>query len=275
MRCSCCCARRRTSRAICWACRASCLVSRPMARSGDTGTEDSFHPTRCWRSLLARAALEAEARGAAGAAGKDPNAPPPDRAQRNFTDPESKIQKTGDGFVQGYNAQLAVGEGQIIVAQHVTPAALDVQQVLPAVRRIKATLGAVPKVVLADGGYWSDANVRTLQGQGIDVLIATQRPRRGHHAPPEMAPRGRPPHGLTPQQRMERRPGARLRRGLSCVDVRCRPTLPGRTPSRSSGIAPIRCRGYSECLAAGRRRIIARVSNRAATASACATGGCR
>jgi hypothetical protein len=162
----------------------------------------------------AKAALEAEARGAAGAAGKDAAAPPPDRAQRNFTDPESKIQKTGDGFVQGYNAQLAVGEGQLIVAQHVTPAALDVQQVLPAVRRIKSTLGVVPKVVLADGGYWSDANVRTLQGQGIDVLIATQRPRRGHHAPPEAAPRGRPPHGLTPQQRMERRLATRQGRRL-------------------------------------------------------------
>jgi len=110
----------------------------------------------------AKAALEAEARAAARAAGKDPDEPPPDRAQRNFTDPESKIQKTGDGFVQGYNAQIAVGEGQIIVAQHVTPAALDVQQVLPAVRRIKSTLGVVPKVVLADGRYWSDANVRTL-----------------------------------------------------------------------------------------------------------------
>ena len=162
----------------------------------------------------AKAALEAEACAAARTAGKDPDAPPPDRAQRHFTDPESKIQKTGDGFGQGYNAQVAVGEGQLIIAQHVTPAALDVQQALPTVRWIKATLGVVPKVVLADGGYWSDANVRTLQGQGIDVLIATQRPRRSHHAPPAAAPRGRPPHGLTPQQRMERRLATRHGRRL-------------------------------------------------------------
>jgi transposase len=151
----------------------------------------------------AKAALEAEARAAT--ARKDSDEPPPDRAQRNFTDPESKIQKSGDGFVQGYNAQLAVAEGQIIVAQHVTPAPLDVHQALPALRAIKQTLRAIPKIVLADGGYWSDANVRTLEGQGIEVLIATQRQRRGHHVSPEPAPRGRPPHGLTSQQRLQRR----------------------------------------------------------------------
>jgi transposase len=73
----------------------------------------------------AMAALEAEARAEAAARGRDPDdAPPADRAQRNFTDPESKIQKTADGFIQGYNAQIAVdgGPAQIIVAQHVTTA---------------------------------------------------------------------------------------------------------------------------------------------------------
>ena len=174
-------------------------------RSGDElPAELARRESRLRMIAAAKAALEAEARAAA-AARKAPDEPPPDRAQRNFTDPESKIQKSGDGFVQGYNAQLAVAEGQIIVAQHVTPAPLDVHQALPALRRIKQTLRTVPKVLLGDGGYWSDANVRTLEGQGIEVLIATQRRRRGHHAPPPRAPRGRPPHGLTPQQRMERR----------------------------------------------------------------------
>ena len=174
-------------------------------RSGDElPAELARRESRLRMIAAAKAALEAEARAAA-VERKDPDAPPPDRAQRNFTDPESKIQKSGDGFVQGYNAQLAVADGQIIVAQHVTPAPLDVHQALPALRRIKQTLRTVPKVLLGDGGYWSDANVRTLEGQGIEVLIATQRRRRGHHAPPELAPRGRPPQGLTPQQRMERR----------------------------------------------------------------------
>jgi transposase len=174
-------------------------------RGDELPAELARRESRLQTIAAAKAALEAEARAAARADGNDPDATPPDRAQRNFTDPESKIQKTGDGFVQGYNAQLVVAEGQIIVGQHVPPAALDVQQVLPAIRRLKETLRTVPKVVLADGGYWSDANVRTLEGQGIEVFIATQRRRRGHHTDHEAAPRGRPPHGLTPQQRMERR----------------------------------------------------------------------
>ena len=175
-------------------------------RGDELPAELARRESRLQTIAAAKAALEADARAAADAAGKDPDATPPRaRAQRNFTDPESKIQKTGDGFVQGYNAQLVVAEGQIIVAQHVTAAPLDVQQALPAIRWIKQTLRTVPKVVLADGGYWSDANVRTLEGQGCEVFIATQRRRRGHRTEAAPAPRGRPPHGLTPQQRMERR----------------------------------------------------------------------
>ena len=49
------------------------------------------------------------------------------RVFNNFTDPEAKIQKTSDGFIQGDNAQIAVtGGSQIIVAQQVTAAAPDV-----------------------------------------------------------------------------------------------------------------------------------------------------
>src|SRR6266498_1679734 len=75
----------------------------------------------------AKAALEEEARAQARAEGKDgKGASPEEKSQRNFTDPESKIQKTPDGFIQGYNAQAAVDEKcQIIVSQHVTPAAGD------------------------------------------------------------------------------------------------------------------------------------------------------
>jgi hypothetical protein len=100
---------------------------------------------------------------------------------------------------------LVVAEDQLIVAQHVTAAAPDVHEVVPAMQRLKAMLGTVPRVVLADGGYWSDANVRTLEGQGSEVLIATLHPRRGHHALGAPAPRGRPPAGLSPQARMDRR----------------------------------------------------------------------
>jgi transposase len=152
----------------------------------------------------AKAALEAEARAQAQAKGKPPDdARPPDKAQRNFTDPESKIQKTSDGFIQGYNAQLAVdATAQVIVAQHVTPTSPDAEQLQPVVTAVVRGLRQRPGVVLADAGYWSEANVVALQQRGIEPLIATG---RGKHSDPRpMPPRGRPPAGLTVKQRMQR-----------------------------------------------------------------------
>ena len=154
----------------------------------------------------ARAALEAEARERARAEGKDPDdARPPDRAQRNFTDPESRIQKTSDGFLQGYNAQVAVdgGPAQIIVAQHVTPAAPDVQELVPAVTAITQGLRRQPRQVLADAGYWSEANVEALEAKGIEPFIATTRQKHGEPGP--AAPRGRRPAGLRARARMARK----------------------------------------------------------------------
>jgi transposase len=153
----------------------------------------------------AKAALEAQARADAAAAGKPPDdVTPPDKAQRNFTDPEAKIQKTSDGFIQGYNAQIAVtgSPAQIIVAQHVTAAAPDVQQLVPVVTAITQTLHRKPAVVLADAGYWSEANVGALNAKGIEPLIATGR--RKHTDPVPVAPRGRPPAGLSVKERMQR-----------------------------------------------------------------------
>jgi transposase len=163
----------------------------------------------------AQAALEAEARERARAEGKDPDqARPADRAQRNFTDPESRIQKTADGFIQGYNAQLAVdgGPAQIIVAQHVTAAAPDVHELVPAVQAIRQALGRPPRAVLADAGYWSEANVRALEAQGIEPFIAPQRQK--HSAPPPVAPRGRPPAGLGTRARMARKLATRAGRAV-------------------------------------------------------------
>jgi transposase len=154
----------------------------------------------------AKAALEAEAQAQARAEGKPPDdAVPPDKAQRNFTDPEAKIQKTGDGFVQGYNAQIAVdgGPAQIIVAQLVTQAAPDVQQLVPVVTAITQGLRQRPAQVLADAGYWSEGNVETLATTGIEPFIATGR--RKHTEPAPVAPRGRPPAGLSVKERMKRK----------------------------------------------------------------------
>jgi transposase len=153
----------------------------------------------------AKAALEAEAKERATKEGKDPEAAKPaDKAQRNFTDPESRIQKGRDGFIQGYNAQAAVDDhAQIIVAQHVTPTAPDVNELIPAVKAIGRVLRQRPTKVLADAGYWSEANVLALQKRGIEPFIATRRYEHDDVIPP--APRGRIPARLTVKERMERK----------------------------------------------------------------------
>jgi transposase len=175
-------------------------------RGDELPVELARRESRLQKIREARAALEAEARDTARAAGKPPaDAQPPDRAQRNFTDPEAKIQKTSDGFIQGYNAQIAVdgGPAQIIVAQHVTPAAPDVQQLVPVVTAITQGLRRKPRQVLADAGYWSASNVETLEAKDIEPFIATGRGQHGDPAP--AAPRGRPPQGLSVKERMARK----------------------------------------------------------------------
>jgi len=173
-------------------------------RGDELPAELARRESRLAKIREAKAALEAEARTQAQADGKPPDdARPPDQAQRNFTDPESKIQKTSDGFIQGYNAQIAVdATAQVIVAQHVTAASPDAEQLQPAVQALGRGLHRRPRVVLADAGYWSEANVITLQRRGIEPLIATGRHK--HRAPLPRAPRGRPPAGLTVKQRMAR-----------------------------------------------------------------------
>jgi len=153
----------------------------------------------------AKAALEAKAREKATEKGKDPDdAEPPDKDQRNFTDPDSSIQKTPDGYIQGYNAQVAVdGEFQMIVSQHVTAHAPDVQELGPAVERIEKVLGRRPEAVLADAGYFSAANVEALESAGIEAYIATGRMKHTERLEP--APRGRLPKSLTLRERMARK----------------------------------------------------------------------
>ncbi len=174
-------------------------------RGDELPAELARRESRLQKIREAKAALEAEARAHAIADGNPPDdAVPPDKAQRNFTDPEAKIQKTSDGFLQGYNAQIAVdAEAQIIVAQHVTPAAPDVQQLVPLVRAITQGLRRKPRHVLADAGYWSETNVAALDATDIEPFIATGR--RKHSAPEPVAPRGRVPHALSVKERMARK----------------------------------------------------------------------
>jgi transposase len=175
------------------------------ARGDELPQELARRETRLKKIREAKAALEEEARDKAVAEGKDPKeAKPPDQAQRNFTEPESRIQKTRDGFIQGYNAQVAVDDlFQVIVAQHVTSAAADVHQMEPAIDSVEKVLKDRPQAVLADAGYWSEQNVQTLKNKQIDPFIA---PERQKHADPlGPSPRGRPRADLTPRQRMARK----------------------------------------------------------------------
>jgi transposase len=175
-------------------------------KSGDEMPEElATREGRLKKIREAKAALEAEAREKAQAEGKDPEtAKPTDKAQRNFTDPESRIMKGQDGFIQGYNAQVAVdGHSQVILAQHVTDAAPDVEQLLPVVSAVGRLLKQRPKQVLADAGYYSEANVTALEKRRIDAFIATRRLKHQEELPP--APRGRIPTRLNVKERMERK----------------------------------------------------------------------
>lgn len=132
----------------------------------------------------AKAALEAEAQASAKTGRSDDSGTPPalpdDKAQRNFTDPESRIMKTKDGFIQGYNAQAAVDKtAQIIVAHDLTNASNDQAQMSPLLDRIKVNLGRNPDEVSADAGYCSAANLCTLSRRRIAGYIATGRQRHG------------------------------------------------------------------------------------------------
>ncbi len=129
------------------------------------------------------------------------------KAQRNFTDPDSRIMRDGatKAFEQAFNGQVAVDSAnQIIVAAGVTQECNDKQQVESMVERMKANLGgACPKRMTLDNGYYSDDNVGFLRRAGIDAYIATGRRKHGEAPPP--APRGRIPKGLTEKERMTRK----------------------------------------------------------------------
>jgi Transposase DDE domain len=101
---------------------------------------------------------------------------PDAKAQKNFTDPESRIMKSKDGFVQAYNAQIAV-DAQIIVAQYVTQNGNDNGQLVPLIDAVEANLGRKPREVSADNGYCSESNLAALEVRDIDGYVATGRAR--------------------------------------------------------------------------------------------------
>lgn len=83
---------------------------------------------------------------------------PPDRAQRSFTDPDSHILPTRDGFIQGYNGQIAVDAAhQIIVAHRLVTISADYRALVPLVDDITTHLGRKPRAVSGDAGFATEA----------------------------------------------------------------------------------------------------------------------
>lgn len=179
--------------------------------------------------------------------------PKPD-AQRNFTDPQSRIMPSNGTFVQGYNAQLAVDDAhQIIVAQGITNQSPDAQHLRPMLNQIEANCGAVPQQMTADAGYWSESNAAYCAERGVDAYIATERLKHGEKPP---AARGRVPKSLDAKGRMRRK--LRTKRGRAVY------------AQRKAVVEPVNgqikeVRGFRRFLMRGQERVAGELSLIAAT----------
>ena len=175
-------------------------------RRGDELPEElQRRETRIARIREAKQALEERAREQATSEGKDPaEAQPSKKAQYNFSDPESRILKGPDGFVQGYNTQIAVEPVfQLIVGQRVTQAANDKQQMVPLIEAMEEQSGQKPEGVLADNGYCSDENLKYLVRKRMEGFVATGKQKHGE--PRKFCQRGPLPREASRVERMERK----------------------------------------------------------------------
>jgi len=163
---------------------------------------------RLRRIREAKRALGERARAEAKAAGQNEEeqekAKPAPKAQYNFSDPESRILKGPDGFVQGYNAQIAVEPAlQLIVGQGVTQEANDKRQLLPMLRNVKEQSGQQPSAVLADNGYLSEENLKGAAQMQVEAYVAAGKQKHNQIVPP--CPRGPIPKAATLLERMRRK----------------------------------------------------------------------
>src|SRR5689334_18284811 len=133
-------------------------------------------PRRKSAALRRKKKRNAEGRKKPGKPAAPPSDQPDPKAQRNFTDPESRIMKSKEGFVQAYNAQAAVdANAQIIVAHELTQCGSDHGQLVPLVEAIENNLGRLPEQASADSGYCSEPNLEALAARGIDGYVAPGR----------------------------------------------------------------------------------------------------
>lgn len=180
-------------------------------RAGDElPAELERRQTRIRKIQEAKRVLEERARAKAAAEGSDPRqAEPKDKDQYNFTDPQSRIMKGADGFVQAYNAQAAVEpDFQLIVGHAVTQASNDKEQLIPMLATIEEQSGQRPRELLADSGYCSEKNLEHLHSEDnperrVDGYIAAERQKHGEYREP--CPRGPLPKDATRVGRMKRK----------------------------------------------------------------------
>lgn len=149
---------------------------------------------------------------------RGPHGSPPDRAQRNFTDPDSRIQPVRAGVIQGYNAQIAVdGAHQIIIAQRLQTNPADRRGLKPLLTAARAALGANPKEVSGDAGFCDETNLAHLARRRVAGYLAAARARhtQSHAAGSRQWPAGsRMAAMATKLKRAARRSRYRLRKQI-------------------------------------------------------------
>ena len=191
-------------------------------RGDELPEELAFRESRLRKIREAKAALEAESQAAAEQAeaeGRQHPGVPGDQAQRNFTDPESRIMPMPGGrdFQQAYNCQaVADSEYQVIVAAQATNLPSDKTLAVDMIEQTVGNTGAVPKEVSADAGYYSARAVDELHALGVDPFNALEKTRHGRAIP--LAPRGRIPANLSARDRMRRK--LRTKRGRQRYGLR-------------------------------------------------------
>lgn len=210
----------------------------------------------------AKAALEAEARQKAqeererqaerdpsttGPKPKPPTGTPAADAQRNFTDPESRIMRTKGTYEQAYNGHAAVdATNQVIVACDVTNEQNDGATLDPMLDQVMSNCGRNPEEVSADAGYCSEANLASLDRRRIRGYVATGRQKHGAARATEGEEVGRKPFQGPQAQAMR----ARLRRG----GFRSRYRLRKQTVEPVFGQMKA-CRGFRQFLLRGLEKV--------------------
>ena len=159
--------------------------------------------------MAARAAKEAASgRKPGGRPPQEPQPGPRPKDQVNFTDPESRIMPSSEGFVQGFNAQASVDNGShLIVAGHVTDAPNDKQQVTPALEQLAAVEAVIgkPEGILADTGYFSADNVAQCEMAEVTPYIASGRDTHNQPLANRQAPAPELPVDADPAARAKHR----------------------------------------------------------------------